>query len=125
MTIDPDHMLEVLRGALTGVVIAQVVDETEAAFDKFGGQWSLLDGTDTDFTPTADLARARTNAAAQEGTLTWRHVLDEEVAEALAEVDPGALAAELVQVAAVAIRWATAIAAREVVDVVTVQGASA
>lgn len=42
------------------------------------------------------------------GTLTWRDVLAEEVAEAVAAVyfDQAALRAELIQVAAVALRWA-------------------
>lgn len=40
---------------------------------------------------------------------TWRHVLLEEVFEALAEQDPERLRGELVQVAAVAVRWVEAI----------------
>lgn len=39
----------------------------------------------------------------------WRHILDEEVAEALAETDPERLRAELVQVAAVAVQWIEAL----------------
>ncbi|MBE1502690.1 hypothetical protein H4696_009790 [Amycolatopsis lexingtonensis] len=41
--------------------------------------------------------------------MTWRHVLREEVAEALAEHDPALLRAELVQVAATAVCWIEAI----------------
>ncbi len=45
------------------------------------------------------------NEATAEGCVTWRHVLLEEVYEALAETDAVRLRAELVQVAAVAARW--------------------
>ena len=45
------------------------------------------------------------NAAA--GVLAWRDVLLEEVYEAIAEKEPGALRTELVQVAAVCAAWVT------------------
>ncbi|WP_431897861.1 hypothetical protein [Nonomuraea sp. bgisy101] len=48
-------------------------------------------------------------AAAAKGKLTWRHVLLEEVYEALAEDDAAKLRAELVQVAATAVCWIEAI----------------
>ncbi|WP_354643924.1 hypothetical protein [Kitasatospora camelliae] len=48
-----------------------------------------------------DLADRNTAA----GVLTWRNVLLEEVHEALAETEPCALRAELVQVAAVCAAW--------------------
>lgn len=54
-------------------------------------------------------ARFACELAAKEGTLTWRHILREEVAEAFAETDPMKLRAELVQVAAVACAWIEAI----------------
>jgi hypothetical protein len=44
-----------------------------------------------------------------EGKITWRHILLEEVYEALAEEDPAHLRSELVQVAAVATAWIEAI----------------
>jgi len=43
------------------------------------------------------------------GRVTWRAILEEEVAEAYAETDPEKLRAELVQVAAVAVKWVEAI----------------
>lgn len=43
------------------------------------------------------------------GTMTWRHILDEEVAEAFAETDTVRLREELIQVAAVALNWVGAI----------------
>lgn len=39
------------------------------------------------------------------GNGTWRHILQEEVAEAFAESDPARLREELVQIAAVAVAW--------------------
>ncbi len=50
-------------------------------------------------------AKVYTDVAAKDGTLTWRHILLEEVFEALAEDDPAALRTELQQVAAVAVAW--------------------
>lgn len=63
----------------------------------------------------ADMRRACKAAAGEvpglehHGPVTWRHILLEEVYEALAEDEPGKLRAELVQVAAVAVAWIGAI----------------
>jgi len=57
----------------------------------------------------ADMAKNITVRAALQGRVTWRDILLEEVAEALAEDDPDPLRAELVQVAAVAAAWVEAI----------------
>ncbi|CAN7265528.1 hypothetical protein LJR186_001207 [Microbacterium foliorum] len=57
----------------------------------------------------AEWAKASTDSHAQDGTVTWGHILLEEVAEAFAESDPELLRAELVQVAAVAVQWVEAI----------------
>lgn len=54
---------------------------------------------------TANMYRKVCKTAAADGSLTWRHVLTEEFFEALAEHDPAALRAELLQVAAMAVRW--------------------
>lgn len=75
------------------------------------GEQNHPDGTG----PTDDARRAaldakvRTDRAAQQGSVTWRHILIEEVCEAFAEDDPVLLRAELIQVAAVAAAWAEAI----------------
>lgn len=61
------------------------------------------------------IAKNRCNRAAREGRLTFAHVFDEEAAEVLAaaaEGDVAALEKELVQVAAVCLKWAQAIARR-------------
>lgn len=57
----------------------------------------------------ADVARNDCNRAAADGRLTWRHILDEEVAEAIAESDPAKLRAELIQVGAVVAAWIEAL----------------
>lgn len=57
----------------------------------------------------ADVARRLCKDAANGGTLTWRHILQEEFCEALAESDPDRLRAELIQIASVCAAWVTAI----------------
>lgn len=61
----------------------------------------------------AQADRQACDEAACAGRLTWRHILREEVSEACAEDDPAKLRAELVQVAAVAVKWIEAIDRRE------------
>ncbi|MCK2219089.1 hypothetical protein MF672_035630 [Actinomadura sp. ATCC 31491] len=91
------------------VVLADVAAERAAQDARFGMQ-ELPDGTGGDGVAVRrDSARDETDAAAREGGLTWRHILAEEVLEAFAETDPARLRAELVQVAAVAVKWAQAL----------------
>lgn len=52
-----------------------------------------------------NIAQYACDRAARENRLTFAHVLEEEVSEALAEEDPEKLRVELVQVAAVATKW--------------------
>jgi hypothetical protein len=95
-------------------VAVEVLDELDRAVAKFPGQ-HLASGTGEDVVwvpgkwatarEMANVLRARTDVASEDGTLTWRHVLLEELAEALAESDPAKLRAELVQVAAMCLRW--------------------
>ena len=74
------------------------------------GEQTLADGTAEAWDQVeADAARLRCDRATLAGSVTWRHVLEEEVAEAFAEADPVALRAELVQVAAVAVQWIEAL----------------
>ena len=79
--------------------------------DRKWGEQNHPDGTG----PTIPSLNAREHAirecdyAAKKGTLSWRHILEEEYREALAESDPAKLRIELVQVAAVAVSWVEAI----------------
>lgn len=68
--------------------------------DGTGGAW---------FGAMAERKRDDADTAAAKGFLTWRHILAEEVYEALAETDPAKLREELIQVAAVAVSWVEAI----------------
>ncbi|MFJ3958592.1 hypothetical protein [Arthrobacter sp. NPDC090010] len=50
------------------------------------------------------------------GSVTFRHILAEEMFETFAETDPEKLSTELVHVAAVALQWAAAIGRRAAKD---------
>lgn len=96
--------------------IAAVIDERQNQDEKWGPAPDNFldrpDGTSLDDSWAAAWAKARTDAAAKAGELTWRLILAEEAAEAFAEVEPELLRAELIQVAAVAVAWAETIDAR-------------
>lgn len=62
----------------------------------------------------ADIARDLCDEQHRAGAGTWRHILNEEVAEAFAEESQENLRRELVQVAAVAVAWIEAIDRRAV-----------
>ena len=86
-----------------------VRDEREAQDRKWGEQ-NHPDGTGGGVSATVrDAARERCQGAAEDGKTTWSLILAEEVFEAFAETDPGALRAELIQVAAVTQAWVEAI----------------
>jgi hypothetical protein len=70
-----------------------------------------IEGPGTGPANNSEAARARNACqyAARTGTLTWRHVLREGYAEAMAEADPARLRAGLVRVAAVCVAWIEAI----------------
>jgi hypothetical protein len=89
-------------------VLAEIGAERAAQDARWGIQ-DVADGTDPAGAAAADRAKAETAAAFADGTLTWRHILIEEVLEAFAEDDPDALRTELVQVAAVAAKWVQAL----------------
>lgn len=73
----------------------------------FGG--GLARGVGEDAGEAAERAKREVTEAAARGALTWRHVLHEEVLEAFAEDEPAALRAELIQVAAVVVKWVQAL----------------
>jgi len=95
--------------------LLQVVDEIRRERNRQDVKWGEQnhpDGTGSGAPDAAFEARRARNAcqhAAKRGAVTWRHILREEFAEAMAEDDPTALRAELVQVAAVAVAWVEAI----------------
>ncbi|ADJ47892.1 hypothetical protein AMES_6067 [Amycolatopsis mediterranei S699] len=102
----------------TFTVLAEVSAE-RAHQDAKWGQQNHPDGTGPDvplsirrMLDAADAAfdaRHQVESSAKAGTLTWLEILSEEFFGALAEDDPAALRAELVQVAATAVCWIEAI----------------
>lgn len=79
-----------------------------------GDQAHLPDGTGGTLRHIeASNRRNEYDQATERGTLTFRHILAEEVAEAFAETDPARLRAELVQAAAVCVQWIQAIDRRQ------------
>ncbi|MEU9687146.1 hypothetical protein [Amycolatopsis japonica] len=99
-------------------VLIEVAEERGRQDARFGRQ-DHADGTGPDeanqvrfcvtVAEAADFARWRTDLAARHDGPTFANLLTEEAFEALAEADPAALRAELVQVAAVAVCWIEAI----------------
>jgi hypothetical protein len=72
---------------------------------------------DTKAVDLADAFTRRTNERADQGEVTWRDILLEEVFEALAEDDLVKLRTELIQVSAVAEQWVAAIDRRRLEEV--------
>lgn len=74
------------------------------------GEQNHPDGTGSPYsTIDANYYRMRCDTAFAEGRGTWAHILQEEVAEAIAETAPDKLTAELIQVAAVVLAWVEAV----------------
>lgn len=89
-------------------VLGDVARERDAQ-DAMWGVQEFPDGTGREYAADADEAKAACRTAWSEGRLTWRHILTEEFFEALAESDPERLRVELVQTAAVAVKWVQAL----------------
>lgn len=90
----------------------EVLDEI-ARQNKRWGEQNHPDGTGGSISEYhSKVFRVRCDIAVKRGDVTWKHILQEEVYEALAESDPKLLKEELIQVAAVAIQWCRAIERR-------------
>jgi len=89
--------------------LSEVADERARQQYKWGEQ-NHPNGTGAKSDSwAANNARIETDTAFADGAGTWRHILNEEVAEAFAESDVCKLRTELIQVAAVACAWVEAI----------------
>ncbi len=101
------------RGGSAVEVLADVYDEINRQDAKWGDQSEHPDGTHPSRhrQAEANYVRLQCQQAFAEGRGTWRHILQEEVAEAYAETG-AELSTELVQVAAVAVQWRAAQARR-------------
>jgi hypothetical protein len=106
---DPTGEITAGLGAVRANVLRDVLAERVAQDHRWGRQ-DHPDGTgNADLRVAAEQARAACQRAAGDGSLTWRHILTEEVAEAFAEPDIEQVRSELIQVAAVAVAWIEAI----------------
>lgn len=91
----------------------EIILERRAQDEKWGEQ-NHPDGTGGEYNKwLAQGCIDATNEAAEDGSITWKHILREEYAEAMAESDPVRLREELIQVAAVAAAWVEAIDRRD------------
>ena len=89
----------------TSRVLVEIAGERSRQNEKWGEQnWPSDTGHRQDRF-TAEIQRERCEAASAAGTLTWRHIIREELAEAFAESSPAYLRQGLVQVAAVVVAW--------------------
>lgn len=95
-------------------VLAQVAIERKHQDAKWGEQNHPNGTGGPGRAQDAENARRECKRQFAEGTGTWLDILEEEVAEAYAEVDQDKLRTELVQVAAVAVAWIEAIDRRPV-----------
>lgn len=104
------ELLDEVRALRRGARLGNIYDELSAALRraemKHGTDFSLPDGTGTRY-DAQRLVRAREEFewAQQSGTLTKRHILDEEFCELLAAKSRVHKRAELVDTAVVILRW--------------------
>lgn len=90
-------------------VLAEV-DAERARQDAKWGEQSHKDDTGYRYlVEKANIARRECDTEFASGNGSWRLILREEFAEALACIDPAELREELIQVAAVAVAWVEAI----------------
>ena len=90
-------------------VLNEIEDERDRQNEKWGEQ-NHPDGTSSEmWSPNAKLWKFRCDKAALAGSVTWKHILLEEVFEAISEEEPARIREELIQVAAVAAAWVEAI----------------
>ncbi|GIG55745.1 hypothetical protein Lfu02_01170 [Longispora fulva] len=100
---------ELDRAGMAGA-LADLVAERIRQHAAWGDQSGLPDGTGPQWQDRADVARAACQAAG--GTVSWRHLIEEEFAEALAEADPRLLYGELTQLGGLVVQWMQALRSR-------------
>lgn len=105
-------------------VLNDVSEERTRQFRRYGTNDDLKDGTGPEtrwlgpYTGVsasmieADLRAEYEDFEGETGTVTWLHLVREEIAEAFCEDDPSRLRDELIQVAALAVSWVEKIDAR-------------
>jgi hypothetical protein len=99
----------IIERLVTDEVLREVAQE-RVRQNVIWGEQNHPDGTGSaSWKGLAELLRKECDRATSEKNLTFRHILEEEIAEAFAEADSKNLRTELVQVAAVAVSWIEAI----------------
>jgi hypothetical protein len=88
----------------------RVLSDIRAERRRQDDKWGVRDRPDGTGLTLMDLAYAsemhqRREQAAREGQLTWSLIMEEKVAEAFAEADPGLVRKKLVQLAAICVAW--------------------
>lgn len=87
-------------------ILMDIRAERDRQDQLWGANRSLPDSTGgAHHGARAHIAKSVCDASFEIGEGSWRVILDEEVAEALAESDIGRLREELIQVAAVCVAW--------------------
>ena len=87
-------------------IFDEIARERERQTELHPGTDDAPDGTGGSGRRTWEtIARNACDRAAREGRCSFAHVLDEEASEVLAEEDPVKLRSELVQLAAVCVKW--------------------
>jgi hypothetical protein len=104
-------------------VLALVREERVRQLERYGqqdlddgtgplAQWAVPVSLEPAKVLEGRLREAYEKWEATHGAPTWRHLVVEEVAEALQETDPARLAEELTQVAALCVSWVEALRSR-------------
>ena len=87
-------------------ICEEIVVERQRQDEKFPEQGDLPDGIGSEHAcSTASIARASCEEAFAAKRGTWKHILLEEYAEAMAKTEREKLRTELIQVAAVCVKW--------------------
>lgn len=94
----------------TETILAQIGEERERQDAKHGAEQDLPNGTGGfGWMIARERAIALTDRRMELGTVTWLDVLNEEFCEAMAEEDEALLRKELIQTAAVCVKWVEAL----------------
>lgn len=94
------RQLKITKLAVLGEISQEAYDS-----EVEHGVQHLPDGTKEFYRGQANLARSHCMIASRKGTVTWRHIAVEEFYEALTETEWDKLRVELVQTAAVIVKW--------------------
>lgn len=96
-------------------ILKEIVEERNRAEEKHGPQ-NLPLGTSLRNKWRADYSRDLCDSARKRNRLTWHHVLNEEIAEAMAETDHQKCRAELLQAGAIICKIIEAIDNGEIIN---------